>query len=317
MLVNAQLINGIDGRHVWAERFTFGAGDVYAVQAGIVGRIAGTLFSGIRASETSASLRKPPASLDVYELTLRGAAHERQQTRDSMIAGRAELERATELDPLYAPARVWLGYLIAGDAVSTLSGRVGIADLPEAIAQIRRGIALDPTLALGYQALSYALSYTDDLDESLVAAERAVELAPGDSDNLNFLSRAQLIVGQYEVALASVEQAIALNPLMPALYLMQRARVLYALGRFSEASRDANVSAPAFPSVRLVRLIGAAADIARGAPEQAKAWIAPLLQRDPDFNLGSPVLAPFFKRDPARRQRLLDHLRAAGVPDQT
>lgn len=312
-VVNAQLVDRA-GRHQWAERFAFGAADVYRVQQQILERIAAALFSGIRRSETTASQRKPPGSLDVYELTLLGAAHEREQTAEGMRAGRAALERAVALDSGYAPARVWLGYLLAGDASSGLSGALGPADLPAAIAHIRDGIALDPGLPLGYQALSFALSFTDEFDESLVAAQRAVELAPGDADNLLFLSRAQLVIGQYEAALANVQRAMALNPYPSPIYLTQRARALYALDRFDEASHAAREAKLAAPLGRVISVFGAAADIARGATEAGRAWVAELLQRDPGFSLASPILRPYFARDADRRRRLHERLREAGLP---
>ncbi len=312
-IVNAQLVDH-SGRHLWAERFAFGAGDVYRVQQRILEQIAAALFSGIRRSETAASLRKPPSSLDVYELTLRGAAHEREQTGAGMRAGRTALERAVALDEGYAPARVWLGYLLATDATAGLSGTLGPADLPMAIAHIRAGIALDPGLPLGYQGLGFALSFTDQLDEALVAAERAVELAPGDADNLMFLSRAQLVIGQYEAALANVQRAMALNPHAPPMYLVQRARALYALGRFEEASRAAREAALAAPAGRVVLLFGAAADMARDAADAGRAWVAELLALDPGFTLASPILRPYFARDAERRQQLHGRLREAGVP---
>jgi adenylate cyclase len=312
-IVNVQLVDDA-GRHLWAERFAYGAADIYLVQQCILEQVAAALFSGIRRSETAASLRKPPASLDVYELTLRGAAHERMQTGEGMRAGRVELERAVALDAGYAPARVWLGYLLATDATSRLSGTLGPADLPAAIAHIRAGIALDPDLPLGYQALGFALSFTEQLDEALVAAQRAVALAPGDADNLMFLSRAQLVVGQYEAALAQVQRAIALNPHTPPMYLVQRARALYALDRHDEASHAAHEAVLAAPAARIAMLFGAAADIARGDAERARARVAALLQHDPAFTLASPVLQPYFARDPERRLRLHERLRQAGVP---
>jgi TolB-like protein len=66
MFVNAQLIHGRDSRLVWAERYTLVAQDIFAAQDDLVARIAGTLFSEMRRTEEAASLRRPPATLDVY-----------------------------------------------------------------------------------------------------------------------------------------------------------------------------------------------------------------------------------------------------------
>jgi hypothetical protein len=58
--------------------------------------------------------------------------------------GRAALQQALELDPHYGPAWWTLGYLNAVDAHLGLSGEWNHARMQEAIAQINRGIELDP-----------------------------------------------------------------------------------------------------------------------------------------------------------------------------
>jgi hypothetical protein len=62
-------------------------------------------------------------------------------------------------------------------------------------------------------------------------------------------------------------------------------------------------------------VIGAAADMGRGATKEAKEWVAGLLHREPGFTLASPILAPYFARDPDRRRQMIDRLREAGIPE--
>ena len=62
----------------------------------------------MRESEKARALRRPPGSLDVYDLTQRGLAEKHKLDRDSLIAARADLERAVTLNSGYAPAQLFL-----------------------------------------------------------------------------------------------------------------------------------------------------------------------------------------------------------------
>ena len=113
--LTARLLDGATGQHMWAERYDIRAADIVATQDQIVRRVAGSFFAKLRDTEETGTLRHPPESLDVYELTMRGAALKHQFTAEGFRAGRAALKRAIELEKDYAPAYAFLGYLDAID----------------------------------------------------------------------------------------------------------------------------------------------------------------------------------------------------------
>ena len=312
---NAQLIDGRNARHVWAERYIFKTGDVYRVQEELVERVAGVLLSQVRETEKAASLRRPPNNLDVYELTLRGIAHKHQLTKAAYLQGRAELERAVALDPNFAPAHIYLGYLNGIDAIASLTGALSAADMPAAIAEIRHGIALDPTMPIGYQALGHHLRLTGQIEEALTALERAVALGPGDAENLIFLGAVQNSAGQHERALATIERALALNPVAPVWYLAAHANALYALDRFEDGHRVAADCLTKLQSYFPCRLRAAASLQALGRTREAAEHIAELLRQRPMSSVAE-ARALGFPRDPPLNARFLEHLRAAGLPEE-
>jgi TolB-like protein len=314
LIVNAQLIDGRDSRHVWAERYEFGASDIYRSLADLCSKIAGTLVAEMRHTEQAASLRRPPANLDVYELTLRGIAHKHQFTKEAYAMARAELARAVALDPDYAPARIYLGFVEIIDVGMSISGTADPAGMPGAIADVRRGIDLDPSLAVGYQALSLALGFIGQFDEQLRMAERSVALGPGDAENRAFLSYALSNVCRYAEALAAINRAIALNPHTPVYYLAFHAVALYALDRFDEAARSQTLCADIQPGFPASYTIGAASEVALGKKHAAAERIASLLRFHPGITTSTPFLANMYPSDPAMRARALDHLREAGLP---
>jgi TolB-like protein len=314
LIVNAQLIDGHDSRHVWAERYEFGASDLYRSQSALCARIAATLLAEMRQSEEAECLRRPPSNLDVYELTLRGMAHKHQFNGNAFATGRAELSQAIALDPKFAPARIYRGYLEIIDVGLGISGTRGPADMAAGIAEIQCGIELDPSLGVGYQALGLALGFSGLYEPQLRAAERSVALGPGDAENLAFLSYALSNVGRYAEALDAIERAIELNPNTPVYYFPFKAIALYALDRFEEAAHAQTVCADVQPGFPACYVTGAASDIAIGRTESAAARIAELLRLHPDLTTGAPFIANAYPHDLQLRARHLEQLQTAGLP---
>jgi TolB-like protein/DNA-binding winged helix-turn-helix (wHTH) protein/Tfp pilus assembly protein PilF len=317
MVVNARLIDGHDSRHVWAERFFFSAADVYTAQDEIVARIATTLLSEIRSSETVRERRRAPVDLDAYELTLRAAAYGHTLERESMIIARKSLRRAVALDPHYGPALICLGYLEALDAALTISGDLAYSALFAAIDNIRKGLKFDRCSALGYRALAAALVSTPMKDEALNAAEHAVALAPGDADCIKTLGTALMEVGQPAAALAQIERAIDLNPLAPAPYFVSASMCLFALGRLEESAGRAAQAISRKRDYCLSYLAAAASLAAINQLQTARARIAELLALRPDLTMRSSLIQAAYLRDPPTRARALACLRAAGLPEGT
>ena len=302
LIVNAQLIDGHDSRHVWAERYEFGANDVYRSQGALCAKIAATLLAEMRQSEEAESLRRPPSNLDVYELTLRGMAHKHQFNKDAYVAGRAELSQAVALDPNFAPARIYRGYLDIIDVGLGISGSKGPADMAAGIDEIQRGIDLDPSLGVGYQALSLALGFSGLFEPQLRAAERSVALGPGDAENLAFLSYALSNAGRYAEALETIERAIEFNPKTPVYYMSFKSIALYALDRFEEAARAQTICADIQPGFPACYTIGAASEIAMGRMDSAAERIAKLMRIQPNATTSMPFLANSYPHDPQLRR---------------
>ena len=99
------------------------------------------------------------------------------------------------------------------------------------------------------------------------------------------------------------------------MYLVQRARVLYALDRFDAAIEASAAALHAMPGSRLALLTSAAAQAALGDLAGANQRVRDVLAHSTSLRLSAPMLAPYFARDPQRRQQWLERLRAAGMPD--
>ena len=242
--IQAELIDVRADKVLWVSRHQTEGGAVVRARDEIVRKVAGTLFSKMRESEKQRAVRAPPASLDVYALTQRGLALKHQFTPDAIREARSGLERALAADPQYAATWWVLGWVNTVDAWFGLTGEWNPTRLPEAVAQIRHGIELDPYSSTAYVALSTALV---DQEEALGAAQRAVELAPGNAEAWLFQAAAQLPLRPPQQALASVQRAMEMNPIPPSYFHDPYSRVLWANGRYDDALHEAEVCSHASP----------------------------------------------------------------------
>ena len=107
--VNAQLIDGETGAHLWADRFEESITDLFKLQDQVVARLANTL--GYELVKAEAQRGTHSTNPDAIDLTMRGwAAHWQPPTKESMTSARDYFERALKLDPQDAEALVGLAY---------------------------------------------------------------------------------------------------------------------------------------------------------------------------------------------------------------
>lgn len=102
--ITAQLNDATSGSHLWAERYDRELIDVFAVQDEITNAIVAAVEPQIHAAENFRAHRKPPASLDAWDLLMRALSHYWRVTRQDHEAARTLLERAIGIDPNYGQA---------------------------------------------------------------------------------------------------------------------------------------------------------------------------------------------------------------------
>lgn len=155
------------------------------------------------------------------------------------------------------------------------------------MSEARQAIRLDPTLAIGYQVLSFGLAASGDYQAGMQAGRRAVELNPNDPDSLMALAKAQVRFGDYADAVANAEHARRLHPLAPEYYTYVHAQALYAAGRPDEADAVLGECLLRAPQEADCLLIRAAVQVERGEIEAARATMARLRQAKPEFSLAT------------------------------
>jgi TolB-like protein len=138
--ITAQLNDVATGSHIWAERYDRGLADVFAVQDEITEAIVAAIEPQLYAAESFRARRKPPDSLDAWDLVMRALSHYWRVTRQDNVVAQALLEKAIAIDPSYGQA---LGVLATSH---TFSAHMGWEDMAT-VAPIAERAALAAILA--------------------------------------------------------------------------------------------------------------------------------------------------------------------------
>jgi adenylate cyclase len=312
--VTAQLVESETGAHLWSESYDRRIEDVFAVQADLTAQIVAALVSHVGRSEAEAARSRPTESLRAYDLVLRGRQHQYgPMTGQSLLQARDLFARALTLDPDYAAAHAYLGLTYVKDHALHLTGRATEEDLQTGLEHIREAIRLQPDLAVGYQALSFALAEAGDYEGAIRAAERAVDINPNEPDALESLAKAQVRFGAYEQAVANAARALRLHPFAPQYYPYVYGQALYAAGRYEDAENVLQECLLRAPDERNCLRMRAAVLVRLDRLDEARTTMARLSQLDPTFSLSAERETARFGASPLMNRFLAD-LKTAGAP---
>ena len=92
--ITAQLNDVATGSHLWAERYDRDLADVFAVQDEITEAIVAAIEPQLYAAENFRAQRKPPDSMDAWDLVMRALSHYWRVTRQDNVVAQALLEKA-------------------------------------------------------------------------------------------------------------------------------------------------------------------------------------------------------------------------------
>src|SRR6266852_3363303 len=172
----AQLNDVVTGSHIWAERDDRDLADVFAVQDEITEAIVAAIEPQLYAAENFRAKRKPPDSMDAWDLVMRALSYYWRVTRQDNVVAQALLEKATAIDPHYGQA---LGVLAASH---TFSAHMGWADMATIVPIAERAalaaIRADSEDPWAHYALGCVYLLTRSFDDSLAEFELALRLNP-------------------------------------------------------------------------------------------------------------------------------------------
>ena len=268
--INAQLVDGITGHHLWAERYDGNMKDVFALQDRITQKIVSALALKLIGSEKEVIAQKGTRNVAAYDAFLKGYGHYLRFTPEDSAKAVGSFKRAIELDPNFGRAYAALSAVYYDATLSSaLLGGLGVSwqealgrsiqylqkapkdplthsvksrmyvlrrQHQEAISEMERGLAIDSNDPAGHLHMGYALSMAGRPKEGVEFLKRAMRLDPhSPSRYLANLGVAHFCMGELEEAVGLFEKAMRLNPESAPTWARWIASFYGLLGRDQEA----------------------------------------------------------------------------------
>jgi TolB-like protein len=310
--ITAQLNDTATGSHIWAEHYDRDLVDVFAVQDEITDAIVAAIEPQIYAAENIRSRRKPPNSMDAWDLVMRALSHHWRVTRNDSAAAQALLEQAIAIDPNY-------GQALSLSATNRMFGvHLGWVDIATAAPLAERAalaaIAADSDDAWAHTALGSVYFSTRRLDHALAEFELALQLNPNFSLVQGYYALALSYSGRWQDSFAAAQRAVRQSPRDPssAIYYGVAAYAQFVGRNYGEAitlAREATRQRGDLTGAyRVLTVAGGMA----GKIDVAKAALDELRRTQPNISLAWIATQLPWKLD-ADREHYLEGFRRAGL----
>ncbi len=313
--VTAQLIDGLSGHHIWAERYDRELTDIFVVQDEITQMVVSTVAGKVKLTSQDSATRKPTEDMDAYTWVLRGQGIVADSDVKHLDARRA-YERAAELDPTYARA-------YAGSAMCDLVGLANHWEESDEVALdhgldcAAKAVALDHDDSKSQYLLGHFLQLKGRLKEAMLHYERAVSLNPNDADALASMGKCYHATGATEEAINCYMRAIRLNPYHPVWYLWLLGLAYYTGRQYEDALLPLQEAVSRHPKFIFPRRVLAAALAQLDRTVEARKVVEGILADQPNASVRQRdvYILGTAANTPAWADHWFQGLRKAGLPD--
>ena len=311
--INAQLVDGSNGGHLWAERFDGTMADVFALQDDVNRKIVAALEINLTAADEQRLEQAESTSAEAYDLLLRGIEQFNRRTRETNAEARDLFARAAILDPDYARAYANIS-LTYGIEVNRNWAQDRERSTRLGLEFTEKALAIDDRIPQIYMARSLLYLSQRQHQTAIEAAQRTIEVHPNYADGYATLAFIQSFSGQLEAALESLDRARQINPRGTGIYLEIEGRVLFLLERYDDALSILDEAIQRNPALDRIHLFLAATYAELGLPEEAAWSVDEVLSLSPDISLAKERRGANYMRT-SDLEHYIGALRKAGLPE--
>ena len=210
--ITAQLINVIDGYHLWSDRFDRELADVFDIQDEISLAITDKLKLELLGDEQQKLTKRYTDDADSYNIYLKGLYFRRK-----LRAG--DIDKSIELFSLAIDrdvnnALAWAGLAYAHMVSCFYSGASPKDVIPLAQKAVTKALEIDDQLAEAWEARAAISAYLEwDWDNAIKYIKKTIELKPGYAWGYFHLAHHVLYKGKSEESIRILHKALELDPL--------------------------------------------------------------------------------------------------------
>lgn len=285
--VAVQLVDGGNGKVLWAERYDRADTDLLAVQAEIAGAVVRAVLPRFAAAGNTAP---PPPTEDPVAYDLYLLAREKMREADPLAGSGDGTAHATALaqagdllrsairaDPRFAQAHATLAEVLLQQAKqrsSSESGRGRDTALEQAaMPDVERALELDPRNAHAWYVRGLVLWETRRYAESAEALGRALELDPNHAPATLAMSGAVMAAGRQDERFRLAIRALELDPMDPGNH-HSAAQLAWIVGGRDDLRAGIERMRSLFPDNHRMAAMVCTSWLRLGEPDEALACVA-------------------------------------------
>jgi adenylate cyclase len=311
--ITVQLVDALNGRHLWADRFDGMAEDIFALQDEIVKHVIVELQVELTQGDLARVASRGTDNLKAWLLRIEAGGEFFKFSREGMARARELYEAAHRADPNWSSPLAGLASIYWYEAKRdwrTPKENV----IQSGMDLARRAIQMDPGDPLGYQALGNLYALSGQAGRAIEMRRKAAKLAPNSLYAVAGLATKLKDFGQEEEAIILFERAMRLSPKHPwsvpsgygvALHLVGRKEEAVASFKRAIALKANHVHPHAF-------LAAAYADLDR--IDEAESAANEVMLLNPMFS-ATRFMQSHTLHDPERDRFFIELLIRAGLPE--
>jgi adenylate cyclase len=250
--------------------------------------------------------------VEAGRLLYRGLYEHYRFDRAAAFTARRCFEEFIELEPESILGYVWL---VASWGFAIVVGweQPNVA-LPMLKKWVDRSLAIDPEDAHALTGDAQLKTLSGDLDGAVESADRAVARMPNFDEAWFVRGWTQMLLGNSDEAVRSLEHAMRLCPTVSSLKLGVLGTALRNAGRNQEALQTFRRCLEQHPEFHFAHTSMAVVHGMQGDLESARREVARTLKIDPTYTV-KRFISPNLYRDKTVMDRCAEVLRSAGMPD--
>ncbi len=311
--INAQLIDTTTGNHVWADRYDREISDIFEIQDEITRSIVGAVAPEFLSAELRKTRSKNPGQLSAWECVMRGRSHIWKLGREDAEIARGLFEQAMSLSPESGLGAADLALVHFFDSFYG-RGEARQRSLRLMQETAEKAVAADDGDPLALTILAWAYNFSCEWDEALKTIDQAIAISPNFAPAIGIRGSILACSDEPDLAILAVNEAIRLSPrdgFMP-FWLTGLYWAYFLLQDYESAAQTAQRAvriAPQNPTFRRQLVV---AHYLLGRSDECRRALEDYLELVPDATAGDSRNIPSRNQD--HLERFVDALVKAGLP---
>ncbi|MBT8334544.1 MAG: tetratricopeptide repeat protein, partial [Deltaproteobacteria bacterium] len=309
--ITAQLIDTINGQHLWAENYDRDLKDIFEIQDEMTMKIVTALRIELTEGEQARVWAKQVKNLDVYLKAAQWKSARGEGTKEGVMRCGQLAKEIIEIEPDHPIGYRLLGWYYWQLAMRNISPR---ESTEKGFKLIQKALAMDESDELSHAVLGHINLIMRKYEKAIESGKRSVELLPNGAMVHALFGRTLCDAGQLDEGIASIKQGRRLNPFPDYWYYTYLGKCYSQNGQHEDALKEYQKALQRAPESPQIHGALAVTYILLGREEEARASAVKSMEFAPNVSV-SLISKISTVKNQAFNELVADAMRKAGFPE--